>query len=432
MTTWQITRKDLKLLLRDLRTAFTLLALPLVFITIIGLTTGQLLGWRSENQLLRIALADEVDYESVERLELRLANTRMNSTWARNIVTSIIDRFQQRNGFVVRPAEDTDDAIRMVKEDEANIAVTIGPQFFERVAALEVDDVIAADEGALAKGLPSLDIHVWSEDPDSTTHEILKGFVLWDAINEINPYIFCGFDAGSAAQNNEIRRRCRSLTAEAEDPLRERKFLRKTPGENTVRYYEELIPGYVVLFAFFLVNIMARSFIEEQSLGTLRRLRVAPVRSSSILLGKTLPFLLISLIQVALLFLCGRLLFGMSWGPEPWLLIPAIVGTSLAATGLGLLVATLVENEAQVSAYATVVVIVMAGISGCFMPRDWLPDLMRDISLATPHAWALMAYDEILTEPSPDKVQVLRDCGVLVGFAAVFFAAGAWRFRKID
>ena len=34
--------------------------------------------------------------------------------------------------------------------------------------------------------------------------------------------------------------------------------------------------------------------------------------------------------------------------------------------------------------------------------RKWLPDAMRELSLTTPHAWSLMAYEELLSKASPD------------------------------
>ncbi len=145
--------------------------------------------------------------------------------------------------------------------------------------------------------------------------------------------------------------------------------------------------------------------------------------------GKTVPFFIVSVVQTLLLFLAGRMLFGMSWGTEPWLLIPVIFATSMSATTLGLMVATVVKTDSQVSAYATSVMIVMAGISGCFLPRDWLPDMMKTISLGTPHAWALMAYREILTTEHPRLGEVFQYCSVLAGFSAVYFLFGAWRFR---
>jgi ABC-2 type transport system permease protein len=196
--------------------------------------------------------------------------------------------------------------------------------------------------------------------------------------------------------------------------------------------YDELVPGWTVMFVFFLVNIMARSFIHERDLGTLRRLRIAPVAPTGVILGKTVPFFIISIVQTVLLFVTGKLLFGMSWGVEPWLLIPIILSTSMAATTLGLMVATLVKTDAQVSAYANFVVIVMAGISGCFLPREWLPDLMKTISLATPHAWALMGYREILTTQTPMHAYVFQCCGMMIAFSAVYFIIGAWRFRYVE
>ena len=138
---------------------------------------------------------------------------------------------------------------------------------------------------------------------------------------------------------------------------------------------------------------------------------------------------MISLAQSTALFLFGRLLFGMSWGSQPWLLIPIVACTSLSATGMGLLIATLVRTDSQVSAYANFLVITLAGISGCFMPRDWLPEVMQNVSLGTPHAWSLIAYHEALTSSAPDLASVAEACGVLTLFAAVLATLGCWKMQ---
>src|SRR5580704_10181712 len=65
MKAWEITRKDLRILLRDSRALFVLLVLPLVFITIIGLTMGKLLGWKNTNQVLKVGVVDAVAYEQI-------------------------------------------------------------------------------------------------------------------------------------------------------------------------------------------------------------------------------------------------------------------------------------------------------------------------------------------------------------------------------
>jgi ABC-2 type transport system permease protein len=196
--------------------------------------------------------------------------------------------------------------------------------------------------------------------------------------------------------------------------------------------YEYLVPSYTVMFVFFIVSLMARSLLGERDTGTLTRLLIGPVTRTGMMIGKTIPFLTISVVQTALLLLAGKVLFHMSWGENPWMLVPVIVSTSLAATALGLLVATAVRTDSQVTAYSTFLVLILAGMSGCLMPRSWQPELMQQLGLVTPHAWALIAYEHLLSRDVPNLHLVWNSCATLVGFALAFFAAAAWRFRTLE
>ena len=102
-----------------------------------------------------------------------------------------------------------------------------------------------------------------------------------------------------------------------------------------------------------------------------------------------------------------------------------------AATALGLLLATLVRTDQQVSSYGNSIVLVLGALGGCFIPRAWLPSTMKTLSLGTPHAWALQAFDTVLTSTSVDSIWVIDCCTVLLAFAAGFFAIGWWRFRTV-
>jgi len=78
--------------------------------------------------------------------------------------------------------------------------------------------------------------------------------------------------------------------------------------------YQYLVPSYTVMFVFFIVTFMARNLIAERDSGTLNRLFIAPITRPGLMVGKTLPFLLISVVQTIILFLAGKALFHMSWG----------------------------------------------------------------------------------------------------------------------
>ena len=419
MQSWQVAKKELRLLVRDRRALIVLIVFPVTFIAILGVSTGRLLGWREENQLLSIAVVDQ-DCSDIAR--------------------QLIESLASHDGLNVRRIRNRRKARELIAQRDANVALFIGPSFHERVETLKLRDILDSKHGQLAGGLASLDVMIEYKSTAVTTGTIVEHLVFADTLRVLVPYVakknklVARLMENMHRKNQKLRGPSTKLKTFA-SPISQ-KWKVATPEPQSTRsgsvVYQKIVPSYTVMFAFFLINIMARAFISERDLGTLRRLRLSPITPSGLLAGKTLPFLIISLLQSILLFLFGKLLFGMSWGTTPWLLIPVILTTSMAATSLGLLVATMVRTDSQVSAYANFLVITMAGISGCFMPREWLPQSMQTFSLITPHAWALIAYDQIFSAQVPNQTTVVGCCAVLTGFACVSFALGYWRFRGMD
>jgi ABC-type multidrug transport system permease subunit len=60
------------------------------------------------------------------------------------------------------------------------------------------------------------------------------------------------------------------------------------------------------------------------------------------------------------------------------------------------------------------------------MPRDLMPEIMRQLSRVTPHAWALDAYNQLLLNPAPNLVIVIQACTMLLVFAAGFVSLAWW------
>ena len=176
------------------------------------------------------------------------------------------------------------------------------------------------------------------------------------------------------------------------------------------------------MFAYFLVLTVGWLFVAERRQGTLKRLRAAPLSRAQILLGKLMPCFLLSMGQGLFLLAAGKLVFGMSWGPEPVLAAAGRVlhvalgdGAGVAGRGAG-------AHRAQVAIYGTLLVLVLAGLSGCLMgDRELMPENMQRLSLITPHAWALVAYKQLLANAAePNVALILQSCAVLAGFGLVF------------
>ena len=70
----------------------------------------------------------------------------------------------------------------------------------------------------------------------------------------------------------------------------------------------------------------------------------------------------------------------------------------------------------------------MAALGGTMVPRFVMPQFMQTLSLITPHAWALTAYQDILVR-GYGVMQILPEFGALMAFAAAFFGIALWRFK---
>lgn len=424
----QITLKDLRLLARDKRAAMILLLLPLTFIWIIGGTTGQLMSAREGGSKVTVGVVNLSDVEP-GAAPADEAEAEVDPTLAEEVIAEM----SGHDHFEVTIMESEERAMEALDRGRAIVVMIIGPDFEQRVDALELADIMHPKAGPLREGPASLDLKIRSKPSLAKLGTLAAAVIYGDVVRIIAPHV--ASDTKNVFVRNTMRvaenkaRKAEEEQGEVKTKLLDLVEQEKKPSSVV---FETVVPAYTVLFVFFLVNFMARSFVAERELGTLKRLRMAPISAPAVLIGKNVPFYILSLIQTSMLFLFGRILFGMSWGVEPWLLLPIIACTSLAATSLGLLVATLIRTDAQVSAYANGLVLVLGGISGCFMPREWMPPLMQNVSLGTPHAWALIAYDEVLTHKTIDHTIVAKSCGMLLAFSALFFALGWMRYRMRD
>lgn len=192
--------------------------------------------------------------------------------------------------------------------------------------------------------------------------------------------------------------------------------------------FQQNVPGYTIYGIFWIVSLLAGSVLQERREGTFRRLLVAPMSRAVMLLGKLVPYYLINLVQIAVMLGASSLLFGMSLGHSALGLLAVSLATAAAATGLGVLVAALARTEAQVGGLTVLLLLTLAALGGCFVPRFIMPEWLRTLGLLTPHAWALDAYQDLLVR-GYGLLAVLPKVGALFAFAGLFFGVGVWRFR---
>jgi ABC-2 type transport system permease protein len=108
-----------------------------------------------------------------------------------------------------------------------------------------------------------------------------------------------------------------------------------------------LVPG-LIGFILMLTAVLstAMSVVREKERGTMEQLRVAPLRTAELILGKTIPYLGVSLIATGIILGAARLLFGVTIRGSHLDLLVAVLLYLFGALGFGLLISTVANTQA--------------------------------------------------------------------------------------
>jgi ABC-2 type transport system permease protein len=378
MAIWALCRKELRLLVRDRLAAALLLALPLVFIAVLGLILGESFGQKPDHTL-RLSI-----------LDLDQGTGMGGKPWSHWVRQDLLET----PGIRLEIIPDRETAERLIREHRRPAILVLNPDFSERLnrcSFLDTPDGINPfhREGVhLDPRKVNLGVEVLRDPTQPSVGAIIEQVIQVCMLRIVLPYMIgqafqklsepafidrlgeevqlpvpAGIvrtilgsriklgkmiDMAAGKDQKEAEHFRKSVGDGVQAALR-RQFnkydltgmtwaaLTKARGEGGkaveaaftdregsgllrrgAALYQTIVPMYTVLFAFFLVLIVGWVFVGERRQGTLKRFRLAPVTRGQILVGKLLPCYAVSVGQGFLLLLLGKLVFGMKWGPDDW------------------------------------------------------------------------------------------------------------------
>ena len=186
--------------------------------------------------------------------------------------------------------------------------------------------------------------------------------------------------------------------------------------------------GMAVFFLFFTVQFGVTNLLDERREGTLARLLAAPVRRSSIFVGKLITSFVIGVASMAVLAVATSLLLGAEWGHPVGVALLILAGV-LAATAVTALIATIARNSEQAGNWQTIVALVLGMLGGAFFPVNQAGGAIEKLSLLTPHAWFLRGLGDLQSGGS--LADIVPALAAILAFAAVAGAIAALRLGKM-
>jgi ABC-2 type transport system permease protein len=142
-------------------------------------------------------------------------------------------------------------------------------------------------------------------------------------------------------------------------------------------FIDYVVPGIVGLILQLLtVTLIASAITREREVGTLSQLLVTPLRHSEVVIGKVLPYLVISMFLIASTIAVGNLHFGVKFH-EPVLLTVTCLLFLLFSLGLGLLISAFSRTQTQAIQISVFFLLPVLLLSGAFAPLEQLPRAVR-------------------------------------------------------
>jgi ABC-2 type transport system permease protein len=190
------------------------------------------------------------------------------------------------------------------------------------------------------------------------------------------------------------------------------------------------VPGVMGnLITLVIVILTAFAVVREREIGTLEQIMVTPIRQIEFILGKTIPFFLIGLLDAALITAVGTFWFHVPLRGSLVVLTCGTVLYLLCVLGIGLLISTLSETQQQAMVSAFFFLMPAIIFSGFASPISSMPALLQWITYLDPLRYFIVILRGVFLKGVGFDV-LLPQMECLAVFAAVILAASVLRFSK--
>ncbi len=220
-------------------------------------------------------------------------------------------------------------------------------------------------------------------------------------------------------------------------------------GTHGVNLKTFIYPGILCMTVMFTAMFSAASIVWDREFGFLREMMVAPVRRSSIVIGKTFGGATVAAFQ-GLIVLC------LAWAvhvPYSVGLIFGVIGIQLllafAITAFGIMVAIRIKQMQSFMGVMQMIVMPMYFISGAMFPASGLPGWLTVLNRIDPLAYAVdpmrrLVFSHINVSPIARRVldpglswwgwrmPAVLECGVILILGLIMLSVAIWRFSATD
>ncbi|MDQ1582544.1 MAG: type transport system permease protein [Microbacteriaceae bacterium] len=194
--------------------------------------------------------------------------------------------------------------------------------------------------------------------------------------------------------------------------------------------FDTIGPAMLALFPFIVMFLVASiTTLRERRTGTLERLLSMPLGKADFILGYTLAFGLLAILQSAVAVAFAVWVCGLTIEGSIWLLLAVALADAILGTTLGLFASAFARTEFQVIQFLPALVFPQVLLGGIFLPRDQLPDPLHAISDWLPLSHAIDALRAVATN-SEDAAYIGGELLIIAAFAVGAVVLGSITLQR--
>ncbi len=197
-----------------------------------------------------------------------------------------------------------------------------------------------------------------------------------------------------------------------------------------LNYQAYMVPGILVLLVTMIGGFLSSmNIVREKELGTIDQIHVTPIKKHHFILGKTLPFWMVGMVEFGLGLVLAKLVFDIPMVGSIFTLF-AFAGTYLLVVlGLGLLISTITETQQQAMFISWFFLVIFILLGGLFTAVENMPDWAQQITRLNPVRYFIEVNRMVLLKGAGFK-DVANHFIVMAVFILLINSLAIFRYKK--
>ena len=177
------------------------------------------------------------------------------------------------------------------------------------------------------------------------------------------------------------------------------------------------------------LNVTAMSVAREREMGTFDQLLVSPMQPLEIMAGKSIPALILGLVEATIFILITVFLFRIPFhGSVPFLYLSLAVFIS-AMIGIGLSISSIAVTQQQALLGIMTILLPAVLLSGYAAPIENMPDWLQPLTYANPLRYMMVVTKGVFLKDMP-PLEILNNTWPMAIIAVFTLSFATWLFRR--